>query len=280
MKLPTAFLLMSCVMCVKPLVRAEAFRVDDAAFAYRLPQQVPDSSPRRVMVLFGGRDWPGEKTLAAYSFGGLADRHGLVLLSPSFTKGEYWEPAGGSGDTLKKALVHVCRLAGFADDGRLPELYLHGYSAGGQCANLFYAWMPDEVTAWGAHACGVYGKAAKVKGKIQTEGKGLVPALVTCGTEDTERHAISRQFAYAYREQGGDLLWKPFQGMDHALERDALAFAEAWFDALLSGEGIRFIGEDDTGRILPVSEAEWIDIEFRNPLTNEAIRDRWSATTN
>ena len=279
-----AFLLVSCALWVTPPAKAETFRVDDVTFAYRLPQQNPPSIPNssfliplpsspRVMVLFGGRDWLGERTLEAYAFERLADRHGLILLAPSFCEGDYWEPEGGSGDTLRKAVAQVCALAGLPVGDTPAELYLYGYSAGGQCAGLFYAWMPDEVAAWGAHACGVFGKPSKMK---QKAGKRLAPALVSCGTGDAERHAISRQFAYTYREAGGDLLWKPFAGQDHALTRDALALAEAWFDAILSGEDIRFIGEDDTRRVLPASEAERIDIEFRNPLANEAVRDLWS----
>ena len=260
---------------------AETFQMDGVSFEFRLPQHValpcgPDedgATPPRVMVLFGGRGWQGMKTLETYAFDRLADRHRLVLLSPSFYEGAYWEPESGSGDILKKAVVQVCRLAGVPDDGARSELYLYGYSAGGQCANLFYAWMPDDVAAWGAHACGVYGNAAKMK---QKTGKRLAPALITCGTEDTGRHAVSRQFAYTYREMGGELIWKPFSGMGHALNRDALALAEAWFDALLSGESVRSVGEDDTLRVLPAAEAEKIDVEFRNPLANEAVRNLWS----
>lgn len=261
---------------------AETIQMGGVSFECRLPRHTalpcrPDgdgTTPPRVMVLFGGRGWQGKKTLETYAFGRLADRHRLILLSPSFCEGAYWEPESGSGDILKRAVVQVCRLAGVPDDGARAELYLYGYSAGGQCANLFYAWMPGDVAAWGAHACGVYGNAAKMKPET---GKRLAPALITCGTEDTGRHVVSRQFAYTYREMGGALLWKPFAGIGHALNRDALALAETWFDALLSGGSVRFVGEDDTRRVFPAVEAEKIDVEFRNPVADETVRERWGA---
>ena len=117
---------------------AETFQMDGVSFEFRLPQHValpcgPDedgATPPRVMVLFGGRGWQGMKTLETYAFDRLADTHRLVLLSPSFYEGAYWEPESGSGDILKKAVVQVCRLARVPDDGARSELYLYGYPAG------------------------------------------------------------------------------------------------------------------------------------------------------
>ena len=59
------------------------------------------------MVLFGGRNWPGDKTLKTYDFNELADRHGLFLLSPSFRDRDYWEPEKWSGPLLKKAIRYL-----------------------------------------------------------------------------------------------------------------------------------------------------------------------------
>ena len=289
-------------------VKADTFHVDGVEFVYRMPasiknekaQQIPVSARRdavvlpRVMVLFGGRGWQGEKTLAAYTFDRLADKHGLILLSPSFSKGDYWEPEHGSGETLKKAIAEVLRRASLMRNEKLENrnekappiphssflipdcnLYLYGYSAGGQCANLFYAWMPGEVAAWGAHGCGVY-NTEKIKGMA---GRQLAPALITCGIEDAERHAISRQFAYTYREMGGGLLWKPYPGSGHELTRDALALAEAWFDAVISDTPPCFVGEDDILRVFSADKSDMVDVEFRNPIANETIREQWQAVT-
>lgn len=223
---------------------------------YRVPAQYNENS--RIMVLFGGRNWPGEKTLKAYGFDTLADKHQLFLLSPSFVDHDYWEPEQWSGEVLKKALAELRKRYKLKKN----RLYFYGYSAGGQCANLFYAWMQDEVAAWSAHGCGVYFNAPI---------KEPVPALITCGLKDEERFQISRQFIYRYREAGGQLLWKTYQGV-HELSREALELARAWFDAILASENIQEYGEDDTGKI---RDKNSIDLEFRNPFHNTKLRELW-----
>ena len=132
-----------------------------------------------VLVYFGGRNWPGSRTVKAFGFDGLADRMGLVLLSPSFSDGEYWRPESGTGETLAKAVGEVEGRCGL----KRSKVFLYGYSAGGQCAALFAAHMKDRVAAWGAYACGVYPDVVPANG---------VPALVTCGVDDTDRLRISR----------------------------------------------------------------------------------------
>lgn len=216
------------------------------------------------MVLFGGRNWPGNQTLKTYAFDELADTHSLFLLSPSFKDRDYWDPAAWSGKVLREAVAQLEQRHGL----RSQKLFFYGFSAGGQCANLFYAAMPERVAAWGAHGCGVYFE-------FTAHATHSAPALVSCGFADADRLGISRQFAYQYRESGGALLWKPFAD-GHALSPDALALARAWFDAQLSGKTIPVeIGEDDSLRVVPVSEAERIDVEFRNPLYTDAVRELW-----
>jgi hypothetical protein len=250
----------AATFCVAGAAKGGTLNVEGVEIVWREPAaRSPES---RIMVLFGGRDWPGERTLREYAFDGLADRHSLFLLAPSFRGGAYWEPEAGSGKVLRGAVAALearYRL-------RPQALFFYGFSAGGQCANLFYAAMPGRVAAWGAHGCGVYFEGAV---------SNPAPALVTCGWGDAERAAISRQFTYRYREAGGALLWKPLAG-GHALDGDALELARAWFDALLSGEAApRWIGEDDTGRVLPAREAGRVDAEFRNPLYTEALKELW-----
>ena len=216
-----------------------------------------------AMVLFGGRNWSGERTLREYGFEDLADRHGLALVSPSFVDNDYWKPEAWSGAALTNELARIERENGIS----FSRVCLYGYSAGGQCAALFQAWWSGGVTAWGAHGCGVF--------PARVDGPGA-PALVTCGSEDQPRAEISRQFAYRYREAGGALLRKEFPS-GHGLDPAALALAKAWFDAVLSegGETNRLCGEDDTGRILP---ADRIDPEFRNPLPSDEVRRLWQGT--
>ena len=238
---------------------AETMFVEGTEFVYRVPKEHGTNSP--IMVLFGGRNWPGDRTLKTFKFDDLADRHGIFLLSPSFRDRDYWEPAAWSGEALTSAVREIEVQHGLAPS----KLYLYGYSAGGQCAALFQAHMPDRVAAWGAHACGVYPPIVT---------NAAAPALVTCGLNDAGRLVISRQFIYRYREAGGSLLWKIYPG-GHELDAEALMLARAWFDAVLSGSVAPDVGEDDTLRTVSASELETIDIEFRNPLLNAAIRERW-----
>lgn len=76
--------------------------IDGIEFSYRLPQmQTPNT---RIMVLFGGRNWQGEMTIKTFNFNALSDKYSLILISPSFKDGDYWEPEKWSGKTLKSAI--------------------------------------------------------------------------------------------------------------------------------------------------------------------------------
>lgn len=260
MKLCRTLLSIWLVTLITLAARGGAMSVQGIEIVWREPKVW--STESRIMVLFGGRNWTGEKSLKRYDFDALADKHSLFLLSPSFKDREYWEPGCWSGAVLRtavEALETRYRL-------RPQKLFFYGFSAGGQCANLFYAAMPERVAAWGVHGCGVY-----YDGVVSNPA----PALVTCGEGDAERMVISRQFAYRYRESGGALLWKPFVS-GHVLDSAALSLAREWFDAHLSGETVpRFIGEDDTGRVFSSSDTRLVDIEFRNSLYNDELKRLW-----
>lgn len=245
-----------CFLFLFPLLlSAKILRIDGVDFHYRVPKDYNANSG--VLILFGGRNWTGDKTLNTYGFNDIADKHRLFLLSPSFKDRNYWDPEKWSGKLLKKAIVRLEKIF----DLKPHKFYLYGYSAGGQCSALFYDWMPERVAAWGLHACGVYPEQVR---------HCRAPALITCGINDKERFRISRNFIYRYREAGGLLLWKPFPRTGHELNKEALEMAKAWFDALLSGEKNPTFGEDETGQI-----GGDIDVEFRNPLYNKKIMELW-----
>ena len=241
------------------LLAGTEFQMDGICFHFTPPPR--NRSNARIMVLFGGRNWPGDKTLRTYKFGALAEKHNLILLSPSFRDNNYWNPEQGTGKILKRAVAELRKRYGL----KPHKLYLYGYSAGGQCAALFYAWMPDEVAAWGVHACGVYPMEIRASD---------APALLTCGKNDAKRLAISRMFLYRYREHGGSLVWKIYPEA-HELTPEALALARTWFDDLLSGKKVHSYGEDDSTRVVPPSAVNAIDIEFRNPLPSAEFRELW-----
>ena len=233
--------------------------IDGIEFAYRLPQmQTPNT---RIMVLFGGRNWQGEKTIKTFNFNELADKYSLILLSPSFKDNDYWQPEKWSGKTLKsviKALEKKYKL--------YPQkLLFYGYSAGGQCANLFYNYMPESVDAWGLHACGVYPNFPIKDG---------VFAFITCGLQDFDRVRISKTFIYKYRENGGKVIWKEYSG-GHELNKEALDFARQFFADILEKRKPIFVGEDETMRVLPIAKVSEIDEEFRNYITSDGLKKLW-----
>lgn len=247
--------LLSVLFFIPILLFAEVFRLDSVDFHYRVPEKYNGKS--KIMVLFGGRNWKGGKTLRTYDFNDLADKHGVFLLSPSFKDRAYWEPEVWSGRLLQKAIRQL------EERYRLQpqKVYFYGYSAGGQCAALFYQWMAEKVAAVGIHACGVYPAEIRFS---------QAPFLITCGAADRERFQISRDFVCRYRECGGLLLWKYYPNAGHELSKEALDLAKVWFDDLLSGKKILDYGEDDTLQI-----SRQIDAEFRNPLYSEKMRELW-----
>lgn len=236
---------------------AGEFALDGVKFAYRVP--VHSDTTARILVCFGGRNWEGDKTLRAFGFDAVADRHNLYLISPSFQEREYWEPQSWSGNLLLRAIDELRRRCSIPEG----KLYLYGYSAGGQCAAHFAVWLGDgRVAAWGAHACGYY-----------PEGKVKCPALVTCGLDDFERMMISRSYVCSHRENGGEALLKFLSG-GHELQPHALELARAWLEALLGGQATPVAyGEDDTNIV--VSTADALDPAYRNPLYSQEVLKIW-----
>lgn len=238
-----------------------ALVLDGVEFVFRAPAGVRAES--RVVVLFGGRGWPGAKTLDCFDWGEVADRAGWVLLAPSFVDGEYWEPASGSGPLLLRAVGCLEEQLGLRTQG----LFLYGFSAGGQCAALFAVFLHGRVDAWGAHACGVFPERRALRG-------ALAPALLTCGCEDAERDGLTRRFGYVYREGGGTCLRKTFPG-GHLLQPEALALARAWFLARERGGAPVAFGDDDTGLTVPPERAGEIEEAFRNALDAGEVAGLW-----
>ncbi len=237
------------------------FHINNIEISYTLPKTV--NSNTRIMVLFGGRNWEGKSAIKRFKFGEIADRYSLILISPSFKDNNYWEPQKWSGDVLKRAVKFIEKEYKL----KPQKLLFYGYSAGGQCANLFYNYMPNQVEAWGLHACGVYPQISIKQG---------VQAFITCGENDSDRVHISKTFIYKYRENGGKVIWKMYSG-GHELNKEALDFAHQFFSDILEKRVPIFIGEDDTKRTVPMGDVSEIDIEFRNYLTSEKLKKLWEA---
>lgn len=206
-------------------VETPAERNRELEIVYRLPRMEADR-PTRIMVLFGGRNWPGERTLRTYGFAELADRHNLVLLSPSFRDDEYWRPQEWSGAALLRALSRIEALHNLS----LTARYYYGYSAGGQCANLFYFWRPEGVRAVGVHACGVW--AQELADGTAEDG---APFLISCGQGDTVRFPLSYTAAQQLRDTGRRVVFRDYPG-GHELNPEALRLAHEFFAGVLQAD--------------------------------------------
>ena len=236
--------------------RVEKSTVKGVEVVYMIPDGVRQDS--RVLVLFGGRGWAGEKAISELGFRDWAIQRNWCIVAPSFSKGEYWNPQSGSAAVVSAAVESLRRKHSL----RPLPVFIFGYSAGGQLAALLQEHSPDMAAAWGVYGCGVYPEPSR----------GRAPCIVACGMDDPDRLRISRDFVYRYREAGGLLLWKPVSS-GHELSPLALHLAREFFAAVASGAPCTLWGEDDTMLVRPKDR---IDAEFRNPLFSRTLAGLWN----
>ena len=72
------------------------------------------------------------------------------------------------------------------------------------------------------------------------------------------------------------VIWKEYTG-GHELNIEALQFARQFFSDILEKRKALYVGEDETGAVIPISKAKEIDIEFRNYITSENLKKLWEA---
>lgn len=214
-------------------------------------------SDSRILILLGGRNWSGERTIRELGFYDWATERNWCVIAPSFSHDEYWNPDSGSGKILQSAIDILCRKYAVR---QLP-VFVFGYSAGGQLASLLLNTDYIDIGAWSIFACGVYPRETRIH----------VPGIISCGIEDEDRFRISRDFVYRYRENGGLLVWKPLAA-GHGLSAVPLELSRLFFDAVAENRPCALWGEDDVMQLLPKDR---IDVEFRNPLYNRVIAERW-----
>lgn len=233
--------------------------------AYRLPEtELSSDSP--ILVLFGGRNWPGQKTIERFSFGQVADKFHAMIISPSFHDHEYWQPEDWSGNALFHGIDELKSKYKLTK----TALYYYGYSAGAQCANLFYAWQPEDVKCVAMHACGVWSETFPQTLKD-------VPFLVTCGEADFGRFQLSYTKVQQLRESGVSVIFKNNSG-GHELDKNSLALAYAFFDDVLSGKSTpAYITKDfEQKYYLPQTrQAAFIDKEVANYFLSETTLNLW-----
>ena len=114
---------------------ADSFRLDGVVFHYRLPKKLADDS--RILVLFGGRNSSGFRTLRLFRFDDLADRHhqpALTLLQWQQLLG----PANGTGSLKTRN-----RLSGRSTTFVKPVYLLRSYRD--NATHLH--WMPEKTAS-------------------------------------------------------------------------------------------------------------------------------------
>ena len=186
---------------------------------YRVPSSYKENSKSkfRVLVFFGGRNFSGDKQLNKPSWNNFADELGIFIVSPSFVNEDYWQGKGWSGRALIEGLQKIKKLYNISDE----NLFFYGYSAGGQCSNLFPAAMPERTRAYVSHASGVFHKPnPKMRG---------IPALLTCGDADHARYVINKNFIEEYRKLGVNVLWKSFYNHTHDIPSASQKLAQEFF---------------------------------------------------
>lgn len=261
-------------------ISTKAAHNHSVVFWLRIPQNYKkiDAKQCRIMVLFGGRNWTGNKTIKCYKFDSLADKYKLFLLSPSFKDDEYWYPEKWSGKALLEAIAKVRLKYGLSVKKRL--LY-YGYSAGGQCVNLFLCWKPEIVKAWGVHACGVWSDMRSVN---RTEKMsfirlltGKISGLVTCGEADEPRMLLSRNFIYGARENGMKIIWRSYRG-GHELQSEVLQLGRSFFIGILNNDSkIKYVGDDQAMEFFSAdsNRGKNIEIEYRNEFLDLGTAELW-----
>ena len=242
-------------------------------FVYRVPAGWRPGGRGRVLVLFGGRNWSGEKAVRDYGFAALADGGGAVLLAPSFRDDDYWDPRAWSGAALLEALSRLAAELGFAAPGEGgAEVYAFGYSAGAQCVALFAAWRPGLFRGVAMHACGVFPPRGG-----GAPGLASLPWLVTCGEHDAGRFALSYTFVQQLREAGGNAIFRNYPG-GHELPAAALRLAAGFFADLWAGrDAPAWAGDDFRPGLRPAPAGMAGDPETRNLFGSRATAELWLA---
>lgn len=124
---------------------------------------------------------------------------------------------GWSGRALIEGLRKIKNLYNISDE----NLFFYGYSAGGQCSNLFPAAMPERTRAYVSHASGVFHKP--------NPNMMGIPALLTCGDADHARYVINKKFIGDYRKLGVNILWKSFYNHTHDIPSASQKLARDFF---------------------------------------------------
>lgn len=254
-----------------------------AVFRCRPPSKYRSASAAkyRLLIFFGGRNASGEGEIKNRAWTDWCDRNDVFLIAPSYRDGNYWEPQRWSGKALLEAIALLKKkYPNICDD----KLLFYGYSAGGQCSNLFPAWIPEKSRAYVSHACGVFHRPS---GRMKD-----VAALLTCGDADRRRIAINRRFIESCRKFGINVLWKSFPNRPHDVPQGSAHLARAFLEYYhrlyacdldaskprpAGDEKPQFVGDDIDGIVYPADSPEAMQIceEDRVFIVSRELAEAW-----
>ncbi len=248
------------------------FEVPFGAEAVRFDGRWPKPGPRRapqVLLLVPGSNGLGEAMLTP-DWARFADRHGLVLLAPTFRvspaelkrREGYYYPARGSGAVVERALDAVAERG----KARVGRIFIFGFSAGAHFGHRFALWRPSRVAAFAAGAAGWW--------DAPTEAAATVPALIFCG-EDDPREEPSRAFFEQGLSVGAPWVWRSYRGVDHQISPAMLALARV-FLAHYADEEKDAVSFGDLQTYEVTVEAEDIPEAARVRLPSAAIARAWA----
>ena len=153
----------------------------------------------------------------------IADEGGGIVLAPTF-KGDFQDPAKGSGNKLKAILREVqaeCRLQ--------PKVFVTGFGEGAAFAHRFALDNASMVLGCAGHSAD--------KWESPNPQARSVPFLVTCGQDDKKPNRIgeAQKFAKALKDKKFEVQTLWLKGVGHAFDAKASEKTKDFFYKLTTG---------------------------------------------
>lgn len=140
--------------------------------------------PNAIVVLVPGSNGDGRRQVQDLEWTTFADKFNLLLVGCFFQDDrptnieDYCDVAKGSGKKLIDAIVEYCDLPGKYP--KIPDIYVWGFSAGGQFAYEFACGYPLLTKGFVANKGGVYYTA------LASEEARRVPGVIIMGEHDAD----------------------------------------------------------------------------------------------